>query len=1394
MGAEIDSLEIRIETSASAANRELTALASKLELLVADLGKINVSGIDKISKSLRGATSSATKTGNSSNNLKKFSNAMDVLTGSSKRSGSALKSFSQIAGDFYANTFLLVRGAKKLWQGVESSMDYVETFNYWKVALDKIGAGFGDQFEQYGYDSADAYVASFSGRLKDLTAKMTGFNIGESGDLVSTNGKNLGVDPEQLMNYQAKILGVTNSVGLMGETSIYAAKALSMLSADMSSLTNQDLSTVMTNFQSGLIGQSRAMYKYGIDITNATLQTYAYELGVSKAVTEMTQAEKMQLRLIAILDQSKVAWGDQANTINSVANQYRILKQQIQNLARTLGNLFLPIIKTVLPVVNGLVIAITRLFNVLGFKINGDSWLKDLQDGISGGYGGDGLEDLADSADDATDSLNDAAGAAKKLKTSTLGIDELNIISPQEDSGSGSAGGSAGGGSIDLSGAIGDALLDYESVWEQAFSDSQNKAQQYADTITSVFEDMWDAIEPVRDAISNLWDNGLSKLANFTWTALKDFYDNFLVPIGEWAFGTEDSGLARLVNVINDGLMAIDWETLNTSLKNFWIAIEPYAEQFGEGLIDFFEDLTGIAVDVINNIFGEGGAVQSITDWLNNNDPEKARNWGYAFGEFVVALMALKGVASILKGIANFGIALKTLQEGLSAVFGAKGIFTTIGSKIATIGGKIATLVSKIGTAFSGLGKVLSLVSEGTGISEAFVSVFGTIGTAIAGIGSIISGAVLAVVNFFSMWESGWNVLGEILKDLGIALTAVGAVILGVAAAPAAIVAAVVAAASTIVIVAHDNWDAICDWFSGAAEWFNTNVITPVSGYFKGLWTSVSGFFKSLWSDVSTVWSTVSQWFSDNVIEPTVGFFKGLWTRVKQYFEGLWIIVQAVWIVASTWFDENVTTPIKKLFSTLKKNVSGFFEKLWDSIKEIWSLVSTWFDENVITPVQTAFDTFKTTVKDLFSTLWSGIKEVWKDVSSWFSNNVIDPVKDAWETATVAISGFFDGLWKGIETGVVGAMNAVIGGIESAINWIVGGINKIIGGFNKIVSWAAKVAETDWGGVDEVPTVKLQRLAKGGLANRATLAEIGEAGKEAVLPLENKRTMKMIADSILEGMSANDKESTHQIKFALSMDDFTSQWRSQMQEWWDIDVLPWFSAEKWSETTRVIKDSICGALSDAQGQWKSDISNWWSADVETWFEKDRWERLLVVIPEYFKDAFMGAANGVIEILNKVIKSVESMINQTVSGLNQLIASINMIPGMSIPMLNTVALDGIPEIVKDSFENQNRLAIAEFSPARSYTEDLRKIAQEKIHNSEISYFQNGGSASREGIFQPIIDAQSLAADEAKSASHRQEELLEEIVRAVREGRDITIDGRSLVKAYDARKSRNGFSFT
>lgn len=917
MGAEIDRLEVQVEAQATNANNQLDKLVDKLERLKNTLSGINAGGLSGLTDNMNGVKTTSVAVEKCSDSLNKLSKTMEYLSGKTQKSGKFLSTFSQIMGNVYTNSRLLISGVDNLWSGIETSMDYVETFNYWKVTLDKIGNEFGNLFNNYDYDNAETYVESFMDRLKALTAKMTGYEIGDVGDLVLLDVKNLGLDPEQLMNYQAKILAVTNSVGLMGETSINTAKALSMLSADLSSFTNEDLSTVMTNMQSGLIGQSRALYKYGIDITNATLQQYAYGEGLTKAVSVMTQAEKMQLRLLAILDQSQVAYGDQANTLNSVANQYRVLGQQVENLGRILGNLLLPVAKTLLPVINGLAISLKELFTALGFKVWGADWLKELQDGISGGFDNSGLEDIEDGADDVAGALDDATSAAKKLRNSLQGFDELNVINTQSDSNSGDV----GGGTIDLSDAIAKALANYEAIWEKAFADAENKAQGFADIITGVFTDMWNAVEPFRTAISNLWDGGLSKLADFTWTSLKDFYDNFLVPLGEWAFGTEGAGLTRLVDVLNNGLMAIDWERLNTALSNFWTAIEPYAEQFGEGLIDFFEDILGIGVDAVNNLpdFLEG-----ITDALNNGDPAKIRDWGYALGQLAVGILAFKGIASIIGTIANLGIALKTLHDGLS-VFG--GIFGKVGGAITTLITSIKTLSSggllESTGLFAKLANVIALVAGKAGtLSEAMTAIFGTVGATVAGITSTIGGALLAVTNFIDMLKNGFSWLGESLMVLGTALTAVGAVILGAPALVAGIVAAVVAAVGTIVVVVKDNWGAIREWFSGVAEWFNANVITPI-----------------------------------------VTFFEGLWTRVKQIFEGLWIIVQAVWIVASSWFDEKVTTPIVSFFEPIVEKVGSFFGNLWEDIKEMWSNVSSWFDTNVVQPLASIFDS-----------LWEGVK------------------------------------------------------------------------------------------------------------------------------------------------------------------------------------------------------------------------------------------------------------------------------------------------------------------------------------------------------------------------------------------------------------------------------------
>ena len=1081
--AELDSLEIQIEASAKQANSQLDALATRLEKIVNSLNGINTSKLANLGKNFNTVSSS---TSSAAKSVGTISGRLQNMTSTLNKSTKSTRSLASAFGSFYANCFWIIRGVKAVGKAIEGSMDYVETFNYWNVTLDKIGKEFGGQFESYGYDSAESYADSFSGRLKELTTKMSGYSVGDNGELIQIDARNLSLDPEQLMSYQANISAVTNSLGLCGETSVNTSKALSMLAADMSSFKNVDLKTVMTNFQSGLIGQSRALYKYGIDITNATLQTYAYENGIEKSVSEMTQAEKMQLRLIAILDQSKVAWGDQANTINSVANQYRILKQQFSNLARIIGNLFLPILQKVLPVVNGMIIALQKLFSVLGLKLFGDNWLTGIMDGISSGSG---LDDLGDSADDVASGLDDANTKAKKLRNTLLGFDQINALT---DNTSGTnANSNTPGNQIDLSGAISDALAEYESVWDKALADSQNKAQEIANKIINAFEiGDYQGIgafisNGIKNALNSIdWAGVYQSVASFG-TGFAQFLNGLITPdlfssVGQTIAGALNTAIYTSLSFAT----TFDWTNLGLSIAsgvNTFFSTFDFAA-LAESINEWVQGLFTTLTTAIANI-----------DWLTVYDGIATFLENLDIGTVGIIIGAL-----MIKKIASLHLASKAL-EAIGAEI-SKSLAGVIGSKLGLNLAKDAGLGEVAKEIASKLAKYLGASS----VTAMF-----------AGVGSTLAGAILSGLSFADMWQEGFSWGNEILMGLGVALAGIGLVLLGVVGAiPAAIGAAIAVAVGTIVILIHDNWDAICDFFAGLAEWFDKNVITPVCDFFKGLWDKVSGFFSGLWDDISAIWDRVSGWFSEHVIEPVVGFFQGLWTRVKQIFEGLWIIIRAIWTVVSGWFNEHVIQPIVGFFKGLWEAVSGFFKDLWDDIVKIWNVVSEWFDDHVVQPVVGFFKGLWESVSGFFSDLWKDIKEVWSKVSSWFQDKVATPIKN-----------IFDKVWSGIKHGLASAMNAVIGGVESAINWVIGGINNLIRGFNTVVQWAADLIGEDWGGVSLLNEVHFNRIdvsgyAIGGFPNTGELFVARENGITEMVGKMGNRSAVANNDQITEGFAS----------------------------------------------------------------------------------------------------------------------------------------------------------------------------------------------------------------------------------------------------------------------------------
>lgn len=633
-------------------------LAKNLKQLFTTLSTApNVSeNIIRMTNALAGLASTGAASGRAANSLGRN---LNTYTASAKRATKSTFSLAAAFGRFYATYFLVIRGIKSLWKSIEGTTDYIEAFNYYTVAFNKVGKEWGKDFEKFGYDNAEDYAQSFGNRVNELLGKMSGLKVDVDGGLISESGmKNLGLNLQDITQYASQLASITNSLGQTGEVTTAISKSMTMLAGDISSLFNVDFSTVATNLQSGLIGQSRALYKYGIDITNATLQTYAYKYGIEKAVSEMSQAEKQQLRLLAILDQSKVSWGDLANTINSPSNMIRQFTNNVKEAGMVLGQLFIPVLQKVLPVINGVVIAIKRLLvsvaSLLGIKIDFSAF-------------GQGVSGYNEKLEDTADALDKVGKSAKKAKSYTLGIDELNIIDPN----SGSSGSSpAGGAGIDLTKEIMDATAEYEKVWQEAFDKMQNTAMGWADKVSKVFKPVKDIIEDLAYAF---------KFDSDSWFKVAGMDTSKLVTgIFDWFTRAIDSvDWEKIGRHIGSFLDGIDWTAVFTSAGNFIETAIDAAIDLWKGSFDAAPIETTIITAIgLLKFTGVGDII-----WGKISDKLSAKVLGSSIG--IVPTIAISAVAweigfNVGKSL---GEALfpddKEIYENFS-FFGDGGFFDTI--------------------------------------------------------------------------------------------------------------------------------------------------------------------------------------------------------------------------------------------------------------------------------------------------------------------------------------------------------------------------------------------------------------------------------------------------------------------------------------------------------------------------------------------------------------------------------------------------------------------------------------------------------------------------------------------------------------------------------------------
>lgn len=434
-------------------------------------------------------------------------------------------------------------------------------------------------------------------------------------------GEIMGINPGEWMRNQGVFMTITEGFGVASDRAYTMSKNLTQLTYDLASFFNISTSDAFQKLESGISGELEPLRRLGYDLSVARLQQEAYNLGIEKSVSAMTQAEKAELRYYAIMTQVTNAQGDMARTLEAPANQLRILQAQVDQAARALGNLFLPVLKAILPYAIALAKAIRMVAEIIADFFGVSIPEFDM--------GADAIGGVASGAGEAADGLGDASKKAKELKSALLGIDELNVISPPDDS----AGGGAGAGGIGGGGGLGFDLPTYDFI---------------ADAVNEQVDKIMAKIQPfldwVRENIDEILAGVLAIGAAFlAWKIAKGVQD-FL----RWLSTMKDfsSTFSIAFKIAGLGLFLDAWNTMKEAIQdimangpnftNVTKLISGFAEALGAAFLLFGNIKMAGAMLVIS---GLSGIVSAISNMVNNGV-----NWDNA-------LFLVKNLGLFLSGL-----------------------------------------------------------------------------------------------------------------------------------------------------------------------------------------------------------------------------------------------------------------------------------------------------------------------------------------------------------------------------------------------------------------------------------------------------------------------------------------------------------------------------------------------------------------------------------------------------------------------------------------------------------------------------------------------------------------------------------------------------------------------
>ena len=412
---------------------KLTSLANGLRPL-SELGKANMttfinqlSKLPKVIEDLEAA------------DIDKFTQQMTALAAAMKPFADEMQKVSNGFSAFPSKIQKLITSTEKYNASARKATSTTGKFTSGLKALNVAAVAI--TFRKIGHFIAQAVTESnkYQEDLNLFTVAL-GQYAAEAQNYVEKVSDVMGIDPAQWLRNQGVFNTLLTGFGDTAERAQLMSQNLTQLGYDISSFFNISIEDAMQKLQSGISGELEPLRRLGYDLSQARLEQTALNLGIKESVANMTQAEKAELRYYAIMTQVTTAQGDMARTLEAPANQLRILQAQLTQAARAIGNIFIPALNAILPYAIAVVQVIREIANALanlaGFKLTDVDY--------------SGVNSAAVGAGSLADNLDDAAGAAKKLKQYTAGFDELNVFAPNTGSGSGAGAGGAGGFDFDL--------------------------------------------------------------------------------------------------------------------------------------------------------------------------------------------------------------------------------------------------------------------------------------------------------------------------------------------------------------------------------------------------------------------------------------------------------------------------------------------------------------------------------------------------------------------------------------------------------------------------------------------------------------------------------------------------------------------------------------------------------------------------------------------------------------------------------------------------------------------------------------------------------------------------------------------------------------------------------